>query len=401
MTDWMPIMESACRFYESRLTDEHRTFLCERYGLLPWFVERMRLGYAPASGSHLLLHLMDRGHSRDEVLGSGLISQWEQDKGESAGVADLLRGRLIFPYLDEAQHPVYLIGRATPETPGENPAKYIKQIVLPDGPQEPIFGAWSVCPGEPLIVTEGIADALAVLQDARSCISPVTTRFKAERVAEAAAGCKRAAAPVYIINDNEASGAGLQGAAKTAVALQMQGIPKVYVGTIPRAEGVEKVDLNDYLRSGGNLDAILETATPASDHPAVQVEIKKQQEAGMSRLRAALAHQRMQQQPGGKRTSGDSIEDLRGKMPSLSAYTGIAPGQRGAHPVYGSTSGNNFVVSPDGETWTSFHGGNDHGKSGNLFKLIALERGYLEDESLPLRGDAFKRTLAYCRDRWD
>ena len=393
-------MESACRFYENQLTDVHRAFLRERYGLPPWFTERMRLGYAPASGSALLLHLLDRGYSRDEVLGSGLISKWEQDKGESAGVADLLRGRLIFPYLDEAQHPVYLIGRATPETPGENPAKYKKQIVLSDGPQEPIFGDWSVCPGEPLIVTEGIADALAVLQAARSCISPVTTRFKAERVAEAAAWCKRAAAPVYIINDNETSGAGLQGAAKTAVALQMQGIPKVYVGTILRPDGVEKIDLNDYLREGGNLDTILGAATLASDHPAVQEEIKKQQEAGMSRLRAALANQRMQQQSGGKQASGDSIGDLKGRMPSLSAYTGIAPGHRGAHPVYGSTTGTNFVISPDGETWTSFHGGNDRGKSGNIFKLIALELGYLDDEGYPLRGDAFKRTIEYCRDRW-
>ncbi len=393
-------MESACRFYENQITDVHRAFLRERYGLLPWFAERMRLGYAPASGSALLLHLLDRGYSRDEVLGSGLISKWEQDKGESAGVADLLRGRLIFPYLDEAQHPVYLIGRATPETPGENPAKYKKQVVSTDGPQEPIFGAWSVCPGEPLIVTEGIADALAVLQDAWSCISPVTTRFKVERVGEAAAWCKRAAAPVYIINDNEASGAGLQGAAKTAVALQMQGIPKVYVGTILRPDGVEKIDLNDYLREGGNLDTILEAATPANDHPAVQEEIKKQQEAGMSRLRAALANQRMQQQSGGKQVSGDSIEDLKGRMPSLSAYTGIAPGHRGAHPVYGSTTGTNFVISPDGGTWTSFHGGNDRGKSGNIFKLIALEQGYLDDEGYPLRGDAFKRTIEYCRDRW-
>jgi len=405
MTDYSALMEDACRFYERHLADEHRRHLQTRYGLEPWFIERMRIGYAPADGSALLLHLMDRGYSADEITGSGLAARWESKDGARSGVGDLLRGRIVFPYLVDDLRPAYFIGRATSDTPAyhdREPAKYQKQQVTPDGPREPIFGTWSVTPGEPLIITEGITDALIVLQDSWSCISPVTTRFKKERIAEAAAWCQKAAAPVYIINDNEESGAGLQGAAKIAQGLMTQGIGRVYIGTLPRPEGVEKVDLNDFFRSGGNIETVLSTASPAGDHPTVRKEQQQEIHQAAALLRSIVSRQRWEASGGKKRkqSGGVDLDDLKTRMPSLSAYTGIAPGDRGPHPVYGSTHGDNFAVSDNGETWVSFHGGAEAGKSGNLFKLIALEQGFLTDESQPLRGEAFKETIAYCRERW-
>lgn len=404
---WSALLEDACRFFERHLADEHRDHLHTRYGLEPWFIERMRIGYAPADGSALLLHLMDRGYSPDEITGSGLAARWESKDGARSGVGDLLRGRIVFPYLVDDLRPAYFIGRATPETPAyhdRGPAKYQKQQVTPDGPREPIFGTWSVTPGEPLIITEGITDALIVLQESRSCISPVTTRFKKERIAEAAAWCQKAAAPVYIINDNEESGAGLQGAAKIAYHLSTQviGSARIFIGTLPRPAGVEKVDLNDFLRSGGDLDAVIAAATPAEEHPAVREEQKKAMAHAAALLRSIKSRQRWEASGGKthKRSGSVDLDELRARMPSLSAYTGIAPGDRGPHPVYGSTHGDNFAVSEDGETWTSFHGGAERGKSGNLFKLIALEQGYLTDETQPLRGEAFKQTIRYCRERW-
>jgi hypothetical protein len=68
--------------------------------------------------------------------------------------------------------------------------------------------------------------------------------------------------------------------------------------------------------------------------------------------------------------------------------------------VYGSIHGDNFAISEDGETWVSFHGGAEKGKGGDILKLIALEQGYLTDEREPLRGEAFKQTIRYCRERW-
>jgi len=405
MTDYSALLEEACRFFERHVTDEHRRHLWTRYGLEAAFVEAMRIGYAPADGSALLLHLMDRGYSRDEIIGSGLVSPWQrtdENGGTRAGVSDLLRGRIVFPYLSGGLEPVYFIGRMTDETPARDdttPAKYKKQLVTIDGPREPVCGVWSVSPGDPLIITEGITDCLAVLQAGRPCISPVTTRFKKERVAEAAAWCKYAGGPVYIINDNEASEAGGEGAANIAYHLLTQAIgsARIFIGTLPRPAGVEKVDLNDFLRSGGDLDAVIAEAMPAEEHPGVLAEQKRM----YARIAAAINQQRRVASGKTPGRRGESIEDVKARMPSLSAYTGIAPGERGPHPIYGSIHGDNFLISEDGETWVSFHGGAEPGKSGNLFKLIALEQGYTTDERETLRGEAFTRTIEYCRERWE
>jgi len=406
MMPWSALMEDACRFFERHLTDEHRRHLWTRYGLLPDFVEAMRIGYAPADGSALLLHLMDRGYSRDEIIGSGLVVPWQrtdENGGTRSGVSDLLRGRIVFPYLSGGLEPVYFIGRMTDETPARDdttPAKYKKQLVTIDGPREPICGVWSVSPGDPLIITEGITDCLAVLQTGRPCISPVTTRFKREQAPEVAELVRRSGGPVYILNDNEESGEGGKGAANIAYNLISQALDgaRVFIGSPPRPEGVEKVDLNDFLRSGGDLDAVIAEAMPAEEHPGVLAEQKRV----YARIAADVKQQRDRQrwiESGKKPRRGESIEDLKARMPSLSAYTGI-PGGRGSHPVYGSIHGDNFLISEDGETWVSFHGGAEPGKSGNLFKLIALEQGYMTDERETLRGEAFKRTIEYCRDRW-
>ena len=406
MMPWSALLEDACRFFERHLTDEHRRHLWTRYGLMPDFVEVMRIGYAPADGSALLLHLMDRGYSRDEIIGSGLVMPWQridENGGTRSGVSDLLRGRIVFPYLDADLRPAYFIGRMTDATPardGATPAKYKKQLVTIDGPREPICGVWSVSPGDPLIITEGITDCLAVLQAGRPCISPVTTRFKREQAPEVAELVRRSGGPVYILNDNEESGEGGKGAANIAYLLISQALDgaRVFIGSPPRPEGVEKVDLNDFLRSGGDLDAVIAEAIPAEEHPGVLAEQKRV----YARIAADVKQQRDRQrwiESGKKPRRGESIEDLKARMPSLSAYTGI-PGGRGSHPVYGSLHGDNFLISEDGETWVSFHGGAEPGKSGNLFKLIALEQGYMTDERETLRGEAFKQTIRYCRERW-
>ncbi len=407
MMPWSALMEDACRFFERHLTDEHRRHLWTRYGLLPDFVEAMRIGYALPDSSALLLHLMDRGYPREEIIGSGLVVPWQrtdENGGTRSGVSDLLRGRIVFPYLSGGLEPVYFIGRMTDETPARDdttPAKYKKQLVTIDGPREPIFGVWSVSPGDPLIITEGVTDCLAVLQAGRPCISPVTTRFKREQAPEVAELVRRSGGPVYILNDNEESGEGGKGAANIAYNLISQALDgaRVFIGSPPRPEGVEKVDLNDFLRSGGDLDAVIAEAIPAEEHPGVLAEQKRM----YARIAADIKQQRDRQrwiESGKKPRRGESVEDLKARMPTPSSYTGIPPGGRGSHPVYGSIHGDNFAISEDGETWVSFHGGAEKGKGGDILKLIALEQGYLTDEREPLRGEAFKQTIEYCRERW-
>jgi len=104
---------------------------------------------------------MDRGYSRDEIIGSGLVVPWQrtgEDGGTRSGVSDLLRGRIVFPYLDADLRPVYFIGRMTDETPAyrDAPPGEVQEATRDHRrPPEPIFGVWSVSPGDPLIITEG------------------------------------------------------------------------------------------------------------------------------------------------------------------------------------------------------------------------------------------------------
>lgn len=380
----MDIMEVACRFFEGTLTDEHRRFLEVRYGYSRETVARSRIGYAPLSETSLLLHLMDRGFSGEEIRQSGLFVSGDH-------IRPLWRGRIMFPYLVDAS-PTFFIGRQTDETADGLQGKYIKQKVLPGGPVEPIYGVDSVRDDKPLVITEGIADAISVLQAGHPCISPVTTGFKQARIDDAAAICRRAGR-VIIIFDNEANEAGLNGSIRTALALATHSLDP-YLSIIPRAEGAEKTDLNDYLRCGGDLKGLLSQAKPASEHPRYRELLRETWKASISAL---AAEQRRIRRPPMK---GDDVEQLKAVMPSISTLTGIAPGKRGAHPVYGSSSGQNFAVTANGEGWCSFHGGDERGKGGDVLKLVALMQGYLKDEREPLRGDAFKRTVEYCRDHW-
>ena len=399
VTGMQDLLDAACRFYEGHLNYACCAYLQSRYGLQPDYIKASRIGYAPPDGTALLLHLMDQGFPGDEIVRSGLVYRKVTDEMDATG--DLFRGRIVFPYLIAEKEPAYFIARMTDETPRRGdqiPPKYVKQIVLPDGLKEPIFGSVSVRKGEDLIITEGMTDALLVLQEGRPCISPVTTAFKQDRINDVAGFC-RDVNRIFMINDAEESGAGLKGAIKTGLALFEQGITRIFIGTLPRPEGVAKVDLNDFMRSGGDLDSILRMAIPADLHPAMRDERRRQWQHAATAYRSELSRQKrmkrqQQQQP------DNAIEELKSRMPSLSSYTGIAPGKRGSHPVYGSTHGDNFVISADGETWTSFHGGNERGKSGDILKLIALKEGFLDDEGMPLRGEAFIRTVEYCRGKW-
>jgi len=98
------------------------------------------------------------------------------------------------------------------------------------------------------------------------------------------------------------------------------------------------VDLNDFLRSGGDLDAVIAEAIPAEEHPAVREEQKRM----YARIAADIKQQRDRQrwiESGKKPRRGESVEDLKARMPTPSSYTGIPPGGRGSHPVYGSIHG--------------------------------------------------------------
>jgi len=69
----------------------------------------------------------------------------------------------------------------------------------------------------------------------------------------------RKASALYLIMDNEENNAGLRGAVNTGLLLACAGL-KPYICELPRPVGVEKVDLNDFIRSGGDPAELFPTA---------------------------------------------------------------------------------------------------------------------------------------------
>lgn len=145
-------------------------------------IDDAKLGWAPPSRTGPLNHLMRQGYSRDAVLGTDLFTE---------DFRPLWQGRYVLPYFDADGQPVYAISRLTGSEGGGavgydgHPAdglsgRYAKPTHIRPYAHisEPIYGLRSVGDGQPVLVTEGIADAITAHQAGYAYISPVTTRFK-------------------------------------------------------------------------------------------------------------------------------------------------------------------------------------------------------------------------------
>jgi len=254
-------------------------------------IAEKQLGWAPPD-AELTVHLHELGHSFETMLRTGLF--WESDEGVPQ---PLWRGRLVLPYFDDQETPVYAISRATGARGGGvnyggHPTDYYQKYSKPAHTKEyvevsePIYGTQTIETGQPLIITEGIADAISVHQAGYPCISPVTKQFKTEDIPELQTLLTRYEIPrLYIIQDNEEAaasppeqpeqirdvvpskhGPGLEGALRTASHLN-----GAYLALPPRqlaGQGNDdrwKVDLDDYLHANGDLQALLRSAKPASE----------------------------------------------------------------------------------------------------------------------------------------
>src|SRR5699024_5022330 len=151
---------------------------------------------------------------------------------------------------------------------------------------EPIFGVETVEDGQPVLITEGIADAITAHQAGYACISPVTTRFKRDDREALREVLEDHDVPrAYVVQDAERPssdldedgrltlmqvGEGLSGALDTAAYLAKHDTD-ARVAELPGPElGLEKVDLDDYLcewTTDDDLSAVLASAKSAREHP--------------------------------------------------------------------------------------------------------------------------------------
>ena len=340
-------------------------------------IEAKQLGYAPAdTRDRLLAYLHRQGFDRETIIATGLFQEWGDGNLSAAW-----SGRYVLPYLDEDGRAVFAITRALdPAHPADwagryseadDPAKYHKIAVSRDevAVEEPIYGLDTVREGEPVIITEGIADAITAHQNGIPALSPVTTTFKKSDREDLLDVLQAYDVPrVYIVQDAEEPstaidengrlalpqyGEGLRGAVSTGALLAEAGVD-ARIAELPRS-GLSKVDLDDYLIEwGGDLGPVLAAAVRATDHPA-------HTEPSISSSRSDTED---------RDTSTVSSSDGRSALFDLDIpdVTGLSEGDRGKNPLgHHGESENYFVV--DDELATDFK----YGVSYNALTYILVE----------------------------
>jgi hypothetical protein len=333
-------------------------------------IDEKHLGFAPANyRDELVTHLFDRGHGREEMLATGLFG--ERDDGNLYATWS---GRYVLPYFDADGHPVFAISRATDPVHQADwkGNKYDKLQVSREEVivEEPIYGLDSAQEGEPVIITEGIADAITAHQNGIPALSPVTTTFKkSDRGALLDALESYSVPRVYIVQDAEAPassldendrltlpqyGEGIRGAVSTAAFLDDEGVD-ARIAELPRP-GLSKVDLDDYLIEwGGDLAPVLASATPATEHPAYS-DHKSGSNTDLDRETSTVS----------RSDDRSALFDL-----DITDVTGLDEGERGTNPLgHHGESEDYFVVISD-ELATD----HKYGASYNALTYLLVEAG--------------------------
>ncbi|WP_319507855.1 phage/plasmid primase, P4 family [uncultured Methanolobus sp.] len=245
-----PFFRAAAGYYHSQLTEECRAYIHSKWGINDEMIDKLLIGWAPEN-----CHLQNELHDlfpEDVMRMSGLFNVTTDSK-----MRDIFRGRIIFPYWKGGKV-VYFIGRDP--NPKENIPKYFKQLV--HSKQRPyisstvdnsvFYGEDSIKKADSVIITEGVTDCIKVLQEGLACISPVTVRIKDEQKEHAYQLVKNKD-EVIICNDNEDNDTGKKGAIATAEYLESRGVP-VRVVELPRPDGVDKIDLAEFLQDNSKED---------------------------------------------------------------------------------------------------------------------------------------------------
>ena len=242
-----------------------RDFIKSHYKYSDAFIDEERIGYVPAGlwklAKELLVDEMGEPLYDDTVLlSTGFFLQVGGD------VKAHLATRIIFPYW-KAGHVVYTIGRehhfgvplSECVVEDYDKGKYKKHLThSPKHPYVASFVENNVPWGEDclrnlrdktVLIAEGMTDAGIAKMLGVLVISPITTRFRDQDIPRIAEQLKMARDVVIIFDNEEKDGKnpGMEGALDTAEAIYQHGVISCRVGEIPKAKGIEKIDLNEYL----------------------------------------------------------------------------------------------------------------------------------------------------------
>jgi len=246
--DVKSLLTKAADYYHEHLPEDIADeYFKSGYGFTDETIKGFKLGWADGNLWDHFRNVL--GIEEEMALKTGLFVKTQY------GIQDFFHNRLIFPYLDNGSA-VYFIGRKTRHTPDKSweEGKYKKLLthsekhfhVSETVSNDHIFNAHSAYGAREILITEGISDCISACQAEYTCISPVTTSFRDKDIPSLLQLTKHAER-VIICNDNEENRSGEKGALKTAHELHAAG-RDVRIAELPRPAGVEKVDINDYLK---------------------------------------------------------------------------------------------------------------------------------------------------------
>lgn len=255
------ITTAIAQHYHSCLTDEHRQYITDGWGISNETIDRLDIGFAPVDES--LIEVFDGLFQKEDLLKTGFLIK------TADGIKPFYQGRIVFPYWKGGKV-VYSIARKTEWTPDKQfeQSKYKKQLTKKENRQyvselisnTHFYGEDSIRGKEYCIITEGVTDCIMGIQAGEPCISPVTVRFKKteiEKAAQLVTGMKT----VYICNDND--DAGNKGAMVTADYMDERGI-NVRIVELPDDKDDIKTDLAEYIKQYGDdgLSSLIKASKP-------------------------------------------------------------------------------------------------------------------------------------------
>lgn len=223
-----------------------REFEKELRGFSDQTINDLRIGYADTENK--IVPFLLKKYGKDDLLKTGLFIKCRDT------LLPLFQGRIIYPYFKHNKV-VRFIARKTKKTPKNQyeEGKYKKQFSPGKGKthiskavENKYFYGEDTINKSHVIITEGITDCISLIQAGFSSISPVTVRFRKEDYQNLLRLVKNMN-KVFIMNDNEENNAGKEGALETAKYLFSNGIQNVRLCELPRDDGKDKVDVNEYL----------------------------------------------------------------------------------------------------------------------------------------------------------
>lgn len=264
-------LEALVEFFHQSNTEESLEYYTEIRGWSEETVNERMLGWAPADATVAYEHLREEGYSTAEILSTGAFSHDGSPPYEC-----YWRGRYIIPYFDKSGEVVYAVSRSTGSKGGGavgydgHPAdimsgKYAKLSKKNAFSvyEEPIFGLQSLSEFDEdyIVITEGAPDAISAIEEEMPVLSPVTVQFSSQQY-DSVVDLIEDEDPewVYIVPDNEPVqesqeerekdvSVGLEGGLKMAAELDVRELDNdISIVVPPRPEGVEKVDLDDFLQ---------------------------------------------------------------------------------------------------------------------------------------------------------